>query len=94
VYDVAMKDAKSKDGADFTQLLKEGKCAKVPAPRDVAHWPIATEFSYNDLTSAFGAKRKWAARQSPLPRSKMTHLRHWPATQAQARTHTRPLRLC
>ena len=30
-------------------------------------------FSYNDLTSAFGAKRKWAARQGPLPRSKVTH---------------------
>jgi hypothetical protein len=28
-------------------------------------------FSYDDLTSAFGAKR-WAARQSRLPRSKMT----------------------
>jgi hypothetical protein len=27
---------------------------------------------YKDLTSAFGAKRKWAARQSPLPRSKVT----------------------
>jgi hypothetical protein len=25
-----------------------------------------------DLTSAFGARRKWAARQSQLPRSKMT----------------------
>jgi HupE / UreJ protein len=37
---------------------------------------------YTDLTSAFGAKRNWAARQSPLPRSKVTHTRraaarHW-----------------
>jgi hypothetical protein len=28
--------------------------------------------SYKDLTSAFGAKRKWAERLSPLHRSKMT----------------------
>jgi hypothetical protein len=28
--------------------------------------------SYKDLTSAFGAKRNWAARQSPPPRSEMT----------------------
>ena len=31
--------------------------------------------SFKDVTSAFGAKRKRAARHSPLPRSKMTHLR-------------------
>jgi hypothetical protein len=29
--------------------------------------------SRRDLTSAFGAKRKWTGRQSSLPRSKMTH---------------------
>ena len=38
-------------------------------------WPIATNFSL-DLTSAFGAKRTWAGRQSLLPRSKMTRKRH------------------
>jgi hypothetical protein len=32
--------------------------------------------SYKDLRSAFGAKRKWAARQSQLPWSKMTLNRH------------------
>ena len=38
-------------------------------------WPIATNFcNSNDV--AFGAKRKWARRESPLPRSKMTPLRH------------------
>jgi hypothetical protein len=29
-----------------------------------------------DLTSAFGTKGKWPARQSQLPRSKMTHSGH------------------
>jgi hypothetical protein len=38
--------------------------------------------------SAFGAKRKWAARQSPLPRSKMTHLRHRLARLQKAKATT------
>ena len=32
------------------------------------------QFFRKDLTSAFEAKRKWALRQSPLSRSKMTRL--------------------
>ena len=52
---------------------------------DLADHVAAHEFAdgpsrpnpHEDLTSAFGSKRKWAARQSPLPRSKMTQLRHW-----------------
>jgi hypothetical protein len=31
VYDVAVKNRNTKERADFTQLLKEGKCASVPA---------------------------------------------------------------
>ena len=41
---------------------------------DVAYWPSRPIF-HSDLTSAFGAKWKWAARRSSLPQSKMTHLR-------------------
>jgi len=51
VYDVAMKDAKSKEGADFTQLLKEGKCAKVPAPLVNFYWYFD---EYSDLCGEKG----------------------------------------
>jgi hypothetical protein len=66
---------------------------------DFSYWRIATN-SHKDLTSAFGAKGKWAGRQSSLPRSKMTHLRHrvllvwapWPASLAgQEHGRTIPL---
>ena len=46
-----MKDAKSKDGADFTQLLKEGKCAKVPAPLVNFYWYFD---EYSDLSGEKG----------------------------------------
>ena len=38
VYDVASKDRTNKDGADFSQLIKEGKCAFVPAKLVEFYW--------------------------------------------------------
>ena len=38
VYDIAVKDSKSTEGADFTQLLKEGRCAKVPVSLVNFYW--------------------------------------------------------
>jgi hypothetical protein len=44
------------------------------ALQESVHGP-SRPVSLQDLTSAFGAKRKWAGRQSSLPRSKMTRRR-------------------
>lgn len=38
VYDVALKDMNSRRGADFSQLLREGKCAVVPATLVDFYW--------------------------------------------------------
>jgi hypothetical protein len=38
VYNVASKDMHSKEGADFSQLLREGKCALVPAKLIELYW--------------------------------------------------------
>src|ERR1700686_3104120 len=57
-----------------TALVKKVLANSEPS----THGP-SRPISHYDLTSAFGAKRKWAWQQSSLPRSKMTlnghHLR-------------------
>ena len=62
--------------------LQRWRTVQIPVPRPAkrrqqlklapsAQKPLRL-ISHNDLMSAFGAKRKWAGRQSPLPRSTMT----------------------
>jgi hypothetical protein len=61
-------------------LQPHGRAACVVA---IGPWrPI----SYKDLTSAFGAKRKWTGSQNRLDPSKMTHLRHCTCGQLPALT--------
>src|SRR5689334_344009 len=38
VYDVAAHDTNSKEGADFSTLLTQGKCARVPAALVNFYW--------------------------------------------------------
>jgi putative transposase len=52
VNDVAVKDRNTKDGADFTQLLREGKCASVPAQLVDFWW-------YFDHYQASVPARRW-----------------------------------
>ncbi len=69
--DVGMK------GNEGNQFLKryEFSLARM-APTSRRKQVTRIERQCSNSTSVFGTERKWAGRQSQLPRSKMTHLRH------------------
>ena len=59
---------------NFKVIMKGGRIYKGCAVTTATSLAGPSQpMSRRDLTSAFGAKRKWTGRQSSLPRSKMTH---------------------